>query len=389
MNAEPDSEFITFNCECGQEMRVRVKYAGVRGRCKICGRKLVVPMQEPAQGSVEPPFQAARSAEKPSPLDYYTSPFHRRELEETRSEQDLVTHPMEGLIAKKPVEPARDLLTEKKSLFGMLGQILRYPVSDKVSTQIFLAGAILFSPLVWKILVPLQYIPNILPIPLVAEAVALLLAIIFVIIVISIRLMYFSYLLLIIEKSSEGSAKIPELPVFQTWVENLADLLKVLGASVIAFAPFLVYAFSTNIEVLFRMWEAQVRGEAPGADAVGNIFSNLGALGLLYATAAFYMPMVLMTLVVTGSFTRAVNPVHIIRSIVRIRREYVAAMFIILFLLRGSLTLFTILKDILAIDWFTSMVGYIGEPIIEFYALVVTMHVIGLLYYRNGHKLEW
>ncbi len=162
-----------------------------------------------------------------------------------------------------------------------------------------------------------------------------------------------------------------------------------VGASVIAFAPFLIYAFSTNMEMLARILEAQARGEAPGAEAAGDILSNLGALGLLYATAAFYMPMVLMTLVVTGSFAKAVNPAHIIRSIARIWREYLAAMFIILFLLRGSLTAFTIVKDILAIDWFTSMVGYIGEPIIEFYALVVTMHVIGLLYYRNGHKLDW
>ena len=387
MNAESDSKFITFSCECGQEMRVRVKYAGAKGRCKICGRKLVVP--EPPQRAVEPPFQAARSAEERSSPDYYTSPFHRRDREGTYSEEDLITHPAEGSIPKKPAGLPRELLAEKKSLFGMLGEILRYPVSDKLSTQIFLAGAILFSPLVWKILVPLRYIPQLLPIPFVAGGIAFVLAIIFIIVIISIRLMYFSYLLLIIEKSSEGSPKIPELPVFQTWQENLADLLKVLGASAIAFAPFLVYAFSTNVEVLARMLEAQARGEAPGADAVGDVFSNLGALGLLYATAAFYMPMVLMTLVVTGSFAKAVNPAHIIRSIFRIRREYLAAMFIILFFLRGSLTVFTVLKDILAFDWFSSMVGYIGEPIIEFYALVVTMHVIGLLYYRNGDKLEW
>ena len=116
---------------------------------------------------------------------------------------------------------------------------------------------------------------------------------------------------------------------------------------------------------------------------------NLAMLALLYSIAAFYMPMVLMALVVTRNFGKAVNPVFIFRSIYRIRREYLTAMAIIFLFLRGSLTIFAILKDVLAFDWFTSAVGYIGEPIIEFYAIVITMHIIGLLYYRNAEELQW
>jgi hypothetical protein len=138
-----------------------------------------------------------------------------------------------------------------------------------------------------------------------------------------------------------------------------------------------------------RLWESAARGEPPEADLMSGASSTLGMLLLLYAIAAFYMPMVLMSLVVTKKFLRAVNPLFIVRSILRIGREYLVAMLIIFLFLRGALTLFTIVKDVLDADWFTSFAANVGEPIIEFYVLVVTMHVIGLLYYRNGDKLCW
>jgi len=201
--------------------------------------------------------------------------------------------------------------------------------------------------------------------------------------------MYFSYMLLIIQKSAEGSRKIPELPIFQTWEQNLADLLRVVGASVVAFSPFLVYATSTNLEFFAHWLEASSRGESLGPEAMGSVSATLGTLVLLYATAAFYLPMVLMTLVVKKNFFRAINPLFIFRSIASIAREYLAAMLIIFLVLRGSLTLFTILKDVLDAGWFSAFAQNVGEPIIEFYVLVVTMHVIGLLYYRNGDRLNW
>jgi hypothetical protein len=156
----------------------------------------------------------------------------------------------------------------------------------------------------------------------------------------------------------------------------------------VAFSPFLIYAASSNIDLIANMWEASSRGESLGPGSLVGA-STLGTLVLLYATAAFYMPMVLMALVVTRNFVKAVNPVFILSSIFRVGREYLAAMIIIFLFLRGSLTLFTMLKDILDIDWFTSFAKNLGEPIIEFYVLVVSMHVIGLLYYRNAERLHW
>jgi hypothetical protein len=298
------------------------------------------------------------------------------EKEGEYSEEDLITHPNERPIRKEAPPPAP---AEEKSLFGMLGEILTYHFSDKMATQIFLSGAILFSPLVWLPVKPFLHVP----------CLGVILFLIFLVIVISVRLMYFSYLLLIIEKSAEGSRVIPELPVFQSWDQHLGDLIKVLGASAIAFAPYLVYAASVNIEVLGRMLEAYSTGKVPGVEVIGDVSNRLEALVLLYAIAAFYMPMALMALVTTRSFVKAVNPVFILRSIVRVWREYLAAMLIIFFVLRGGLTLFTMLKDVLAADWFSAAVGYVAEPILKFYAFVVTMHVIGLLYHRNKDMLEW
>ena len=98
--------------------------------------------------------------------------------------------------------------------------------------------------------------------------------------------MYFSYLLLIIEKSAKGVRQIPELPLFQTWGENLNDLLKVLAASMVAFSPYLLYAASINIQVFFQIMEAMSRGESLGPDAMGEFSSSLGGLVLLYAIAS-------------------------------------------------------------------------------------------------------
>lgn len=368
MSAESDSKFITFSCDCGQRMRVPVERAGVKGRCKACGRKVVVPVPErPLKDEefVPPPIQDA-------------SPLHRRDLEGTYSEEDLITYPRQPPIPKEPVVPP-EAREEKKSLFEMLGEILRYPVSDRLATQIFLSGAFIFSPLIWLVMWPFRFL----------GCIGLLLRIPLFIIIICVRLMYFSYLLLIIEKSAEGDRRIPDLPVFQTWDQHIKDLVKVIAASAIAFSPFLVYAAAVNIGVIAEVMEAFARGEAPGAGVMDDASSSLGALALLYATASFYMPMVLMILVVTKRFSRAVNPFLIFRSIVRIGREYIVAVLIIFLFLRGSLTLLTILKDVLATDWFIALAGYVGEPIVEFYVLVVTMHVIGLLYYRNGDRLEW
>ncbi|GAB4340020.1 MAG: hypothetical protein Kow0099_15610 [Candidatus Abyssubacteria bacterium] len=361
---------IKFKCECGQIIEVPVERAGAKGRCKLCGRELVVP---PPQ-SASPPVSSSRSYRAASPRG-------RGPSEETYSQEDLITYPEYGVIQEEPLRSADDLMVEEQrvSFLGMYRDILKYPVSNKTATQIFLTGAILFSPLAWLLMRPLRYL----------GCIGVVFAGFVFLAVISFRLMYFSYMLLIIEKSSMGIRQIPELPLFQSWQDNVKDLLKVLGASVIAFSPFITYAIATNIEIITRMWEAQARGEIPGANVFGEVAGNLQAMIIMYAIAAFYMPMVLMSLVVTRSFLKAINPAFIIRSILRMRKEYLSAMIIIFLFLRGSLTLFTILKDVLATDWFARMIGYVAEPILEFYVLVVTMHVIGLLYYRNGHKLQW
>ena len=368
MNVESDGSSILFSCECGQEIKVPVGHAGAKGKCKVCGRRLVVPT---------PPGVTRR--EEPSiPPDHLISPQHRRELEGAYSEDDLITHPEEGVIPKQPVMQD-ELLEGKKSLYQSLEEILRYPFYNKLAAQIFVSGAILFSPLMGDLLGLSGYVP----------CFGIVLWIFGFIIILGIRLMFFSYLLLIIDKSAQGDRRIPELPIFQTWGENLQDLLKVLAASAFAFSPFLLYAASIYIQVLSSMWEAFSRSEPIGSDIMGEVSSSLGGLVLLYSIAAFYMPMVLMVLVVTKSFAKAVNPFFIFRSISAIWKEYLAAMLIIFLFLRSALTLFVILKDLLAATWFTIIATYIAEPIIEFYVLVVTMHVIGLLYYRNGKALQW
>jgi hypothetical protein len=332
---------------------------------------------------VPTPETPADRQEQQQESAYVVSPHHIRELEGNYSEEDLITYPNLAPVRQKPTPPQQEQEAEK-SLLGELREILKYPFVNTQAMQIFFSGAFFFSPIVWKIaLLPMYF-------PLTRFCcVGYILVGFLLFVVISIRLMYFSYLLLIIEKSAEGGREIPELPLFQSWQENLQDLLKVLGVSAIAFSPFLVYALSVNIEVFMRMLEAYSRGESPGSDVLSGTSYNLGVLLLLYALIAFYLPMVFMVLVVTKSFAKAVNPVFIIRSIFKIGREYLMAMLIIFIVLRGSLTLFTILKDLFLVNWFSLLSRYVAEPVITFYVFVVSMHIIGRLYYRNGKKLEW
>jgi hypothetical protein len=358
-------------------MQVPVEHVGEKGFCRSCGHRVTVP---------KPPSRPRRRSEI-EPPDYYDSPYHRRDLEGSYSEADLITYPEERSDAMPPPEIEEPLLDErfdqKKSLFDMRKEILKYPVANKQAAQIFFSGAILFSPLIWKVVGLVGYLSYVI------GFLALFLQVFAVISVVFIWVMYFSYLRLIIEKSAEGQKQIPELPVFTSFGDNLRDLAEVVGVSVIAFSPFLIYSAAVNIQIYGQMMEAEARSEVPGNEFFGIISGGLEVQMLLYAVAAFYMPMVLLTLVVTKKFGKAVNPVFIFRSIASIWREYLVAMGIIFLLLRLVLTLFTILKDILAVDWFSSMLAYIAEPIVTFYAVVVTMHVIGLLYYRNGRKLQW
>lgn len=368
MAAESDSGFITFSCDCGQPVRVPIETAGAKGFCKACGRKLIVPVQE----------QPVVESRKPEPPSYHESPHHRRDLEGSYSEEDLVTYPERPPIRKQKI-PLEEMEEEQKSLIGALGNILKYPVADKQAMQIFLSGAVLFSPLMW---LPIKIFRMFL-------CLGLIMSLFWIVAVLGIRLMYFSYLLLIIEKSAEGDHKLPDLPVFSTWEENFKDLLKVLGVSAIAFSPYLVYALGVMTQTVAGMLEAQARGETPDFGGMAGISMSLGWLTALYAIATFYMPMVLMVLVVTKSFRKAVNPVFIFRSIFRIAGEYLTAMFIIFLLLRGTLTLLAIFQDVFASEGLATVLKYVGEPIFTFYIFVVSMHIIGLLYYRNGDKLAW
>ena len=373
MSLEFDGKTVTFSCECGQQMKVPVEQVGAKGFCRACGHRIIVPAppSRPKRGaSIEPP-------------EYYSSPYHRRDLEGDYTEADLITHPEEQSGEMPPPEIDEHLLDErfeeKKSLFDLRKEILRYPVANKQATQIFLSGAILFSPLIWEFVKILGFIPIF----------GCLVQIFAIISIPFILVMYFSYLMLIIEKSAEGKMHIPDLPVFTSFGDNFQDLLKFLAVSAIAFSPFLVYSASINIEIFGQMMEARARGEVPGEEFFSIASGGMGMQMLLYVMASFYMPMVLLTLVVTKKFSKAVNPVFIFRSISAIWREYLVAMGIIFILLRLALTIFTILKDLLAVDWFSSLLAYFAEPIVTFYAVVVTMHVIGLLYYRNGRRLQW
>jgi hypothetical protein len=72
VNESSEGRFITFACECGQKLKVPAEQAGAKGRCRACGRNLVVPASE----QDGPPLDDELYA----PSSDYVSPVHTRNI---------------------------------------------------------------------------------------------------------------------------------------------------------------------------------------------------------------------------------------------------------------------------------------------------------------------
>jgi len=177
------------------------------------------------------------------------------------------------------------------------------------------------------------------------------------VIVVSLGFGYLSaYMFKIILSSAGGEEELPDWPDFSDpWDDIIRPLLLVLATIVACCIPASVYLF-----FFF----------SPASETDLVLLALIG-LGLLY------MPMGLLVVSMFNSLL-ALNPLLVVRSILKIPRDYVIACVVLLLITIANTQ--------------TANLPFIGRLITglaSFYFLMVEMRILGLMYQANHERLGW
>jgi len=169
----------------------------------------------------------------------------------------------------------------------------------------------------------------------------------------------FNFLQSVITTSALGETDMPGWPDFDGWLESgLEPFLQLLGILAVCFGPAFVYSrFAPDV----RVWPA----------------AALWIAGLLY------FPMALLAVAMYDSL-RALNPMLIVLSILRVPLEYAATcsvLGLLLLILGGSNWLDKNLK--------APLLSTIVDEFLLLYTLTVMARLAGLLFYGAKHRLGW
>ena len=168
---------------------------------------------------------------------------------------------------------------------------------------------------------------------------------------------FLAFLISVVASSANGESEMPDWPSFTSWREDIVTpVLICYLQTALSFLPAIAY--------LVLAWFEVLAFSPPLAWA-------LIALGCLVA------PMVFLAAVLFSS-VEAVNPVLIIGSIFRIFPAYLLTL--------AFLALVIVLESVinnlaLPIPFLNAVIGI--------YSSMVMMRILGLLYYKNQHKLGW
>jgi len=176
----------------------------------------------------------------------------------------------------------------------------------------------------------------------------------------------------------------PHWPDPSMWTELLTDWAKIVSAQVVAFLPLILmtgYLASTQATGLFD--------EAGDPDLVGRWDAGFVVFLLSYyvffALVGFaYLPMALMANALLGTPWAAWNPVFVVRSLLRIPREYALCAVVFAGTWIGSgIVEMLIMSHELAL--------FLGPIVtfLEIYVMVVQMRMLGLLYGIRQTRLAW
>ncbi len=168
------------------------------------------------------------------------------------------------------------------------------------------------------------------------------------------------FFLNIINSSAKGGKELPLMPDidFQNPAGSVfSPLFLLAGTTILCIAPATAYYFFMNRQTDPLFW-------------------------LLAVIGGLYLPMGLLAVAIFETID-ALNPVPIIKSILRIPFQYVIACFFFYLCLLFIYLATTYLK--LTIPF----IGSILRLVIFLYFSATALHLLGLLYYKNKRKLRW
>jgi hypothetical protein len=261
-----------------------------------------------------------------------------------RSEQVAVC-PACGERCEETISREEALVGEEPSFWERLPRIVSYPL-QKDGFVILILGSILFA-IGYGVAMRLRFLGY--------------RGLIFAILLGAIIAGYLCrYLLSVISDSATGKLSPPTWADFVpgSFLEETAEaLLKFVAPAALSYAPACVYYFF-------------------GAKAVDSTF------GILVAAGSLYFPMGLLAVAYFDD-TAALNPVPILRSILRVPLRYLVTCMLFMLLLclvylgqRYATISIVIIGSL--VRWFVFL-----------YLWTLALHLLGMFYYTNRHRLRW
>ncbi|MBI2899685.1 MAG: DUF4013 domain-containing protein [Planctomycetes bacterium] len=186
------------------------------------------------------------------------------------------------------------------------------------------------------------------------------------------------------KKTAYWEEEPPHWPDPSMWTDLMSDWAKIASAYVASFLPvivltsYLIGSGSMGVAQDIGQEDAVARWEAGFMAFVAIFYVVFGVLGLAY------LPMALMANVLLGSCFAAWNPVFVVRSAWRIKKEYAIAAAVFLALSAASAVAEAIVTA-------TELMIFAGVVVmfIEIYTMVVQMRLLGLLYGMTQTRLAW
>jgi len=169
-----------------------------------------------------------------------------------------------------------------------------------------------------------------------------------------------AYVMKIIRSSSDGEEEVPDWPDFTDfWDDILRPFFLLISVVIVSMTPAVIFF------IAFKDY----------------VFSIPISLALVFL-GSLLMPMALIAVSMFES-VRALNPVFIISSIIKVPLDYLIA---VVFLLL-AVALEAVVKNILVLA--IPFVGAIIGSFLSLYFLIIEARILGLIYNSNRIKLNW
>jgi predicted Zn finger-like uncharacterized protein len=185
-----------------------------------------------------------------------------------------------------------------------------------------------------------------------------------------IGLIIYPYSLYILKASAQGKKQMPDWPDFtDIWEDILAPTFRLILGSIIVFVPLGIYLYM-KFAFIFAL-----------KDISSLIIDPINLVFIIFAWV--YLPMVTIIVAVFNRLIPALNPITVFRLIGAIKKEYFIALFLAL--------AFGIVSGIIGalLGRIFPLIGqYLGKGI-NWYFLIVEMHMLGLMVYQVEEKLGW